>query len=124
MDTKIAYKYILFLYMILCTLNSPSIAQSSKVLKDGNKKMLKHDYQGAMKEYDKVIEKYPDYAETYAHRALAKFKLDDQQGALEDVNKAIAFDSNFYTAYTIRAQFNTAFKYFKEAVADYTKCIQ
>ncbi len=112
---------ILFLFLFFSISGS---AQIQKLMKPADKKFAAHKFQAAMEDYTIVIKKYPEYAESYARRALCKFKLTDQVGALEDINKAISLDPKFFTAYSIRGQFHEAFRYFDSAVADFTKCIE
>ncbi len=56
-----------------------------------NKVFLK-DYVGAIDDYNKAIELYPNYAIAYYNRGGAKYDLQDYAGAIEDYNKAIELD--------------------------------
>ena len=48
-----------------------------------------HDFEGAIKEFDNVINIDPRNDEAYRKRSDAKFNLKDYKGALDDCNKII-----------------------------------
>ena len=62
------------------------------------------NYKGAIANYTNAIWKDPKYADAYVNRANSKFQLDDFNGALADLNKAIEIKPNngkFYLARSI-----------------------
>ena len=68
-----------------------------------NKVFLK-DYSGAIDDYNKAIELYPNYAIAYYNRGGAKYDLKDYAGAIADYNKAIELDSKCKHFYYFRAK--------------------
>jgi tetratricopeptide (TPR) repeat protein len=60
----------------------------------GVKKHNAQDYQGAIADYTRAIELYPEYALAYANRAAAKSFLNDWAGQVADDEKAVALDPN------------------------------
>ena len=75
-----------------------SIAQSSNaeaLLKQGNAKLVKEDYQGAIGDFTKAIQLDPNYAIAYNNRGLAKYELGDKKGAIGDYNEAIRINPNY-----------------------------
>jgi tetratricopeptide (TPR) repeat protein len=58
-----------------------------------NRGRIKHnifkDDMGAIEDYDKVIEKYPQYADAYYYRGNANRNLGDMAGACNDWNTAV-----------------------------------
>ncbi|MBC8486419.1 MAG: tetratricopeptide repeat protein [Bacteroidetes bacterium] len=62
------------------------------------------DYKGAILDYNKAIELYPEdkYAYNnyvYNNRGVCKYELGDYRGAILDCNKAIELDPEFMYAY-------------------------
>ena len=47
------------------------------------------DNEGAILDYNRVIELVPNHSTAYANRAFLKEESGDKEGALEDYNKAI-----------------------------------
>jgi tetratricopeptide (TPR) repeat protein len=56
----------------------------------GLEKQRKGDFQGAIGDYNQVIKLNPDFALAYVNRGFARSDLGDKQGAIEDLQKAIA----------------------------------
>ncbi len=52
----------------------------------------KGKYAGAIADFTRAIEIGPQYADAYASRGWAKYKLDDHNGAIADWEKAIELD--------------------------------
>ena len=55
----------------------------------GFKKYFEKDYVGALSDFNKAIEKEPNYGRYYALRALTKYALKDYASALPDADQAI-----------------------------------
>jgi TonB family protein len=70
--------------------NEILIAQTSAqdYLQQGNARINRKDYQGAVEDFTKAISLKPDYAEAYVNRASARNGLKDYQGAKSDGEKA------------------------------------
>ncbi len=54
----------------------------------GNSLMEEKDFQGAIEQYNQAIDNYPQYAEAYTNRAIAKAQLGDESGAIADLEQA------------------------------------
>jgi tetratricopeptide (TPR) repeat protein len=67
----------------------------------GVTKYLLTDYQGALSDFNKAIEKDPN-AETYLRRGIVKYILMDYQGATGDFNKAIELNPQLANAFVYR----------------------
>ena len=52
---------------------------------------------GALKDYDKVIELFPDFADAYYNRSLLKKDLNNASGATQDYKKAMEIKQRNYT---------------------------
>ncbi|MFL0742559.1 MAG: tetratricopeptide repeat protein, partial [Prochlorococcus sp.] len=71
-------------------------------LTSGQEKYTSGDYQGAIADYDKVIEIDPKHATAYASRCAANMNLGNQQAAIADCDKAIEINPQSDMAYTNR----------------------
>ncbi len=61
----------------------------------GVNKYLKHDYEGAILDFDSTLTYNPNYSDAYLYRARSKKAIRDYWGALKDYNRAK--DENFYS---------------------------
>jgi len=57
-------------------------------------KFENHDYQGAVNDFDEVIQREGDNARIYTLRGRAKARTGDYQGAIDDFNKSLELDPN------------------------------
>ena len=96
----------------------------SAYYKRGVSKFYLKDYNGAIKDYNKVIEFEPNFTEAYYNRAMAKFYLKDYKGAIADCTKAIEFNPNDADTYYLRAWLKDKLGDYKGAIADCTKAIE
>ena len=66
----------------------------------GNARLTAVDYEGATKDFTKVIQLDPNKAEAYLLRAMIKvYKKEFTDDAVADLNKAIQLDPNLAKAY-------------------------
>ncbi|MFL0733384.1 MAG: tetratricopeptide repeat protein, partial [Prochlorococcus sp.] len=93
-------------------------------LTSGQEKYTSGDYQGAIADYDKVIEIDPKHATAYASRCAANMNLGNQQAAIADCDKAIEINPQSDMAYTNRCAANFNSKNYKAAIADCDKAIE
>jgi tetratricopeptide (TPR) repeat protein len=89
----------------------------------GVKKHNSKDYQGAVAEFTRAIESYPEFADAYKSRGDAKGWLDDSHGWMEDINRAISLNPNNAAYYADRADAKSYVKDWSGAVADYDKAV-
>jgi len=90
----------------------------------GYEKDDKGDYNGAISDYTKAIEIYPNNASAYYNRGSAKADLKDFKGAISDYTKAIEINPNDSDAYFNRADSKYQLKDYYGAISDFTKAIE
>lgn len=54
----------------------------------GQMEFIKKEYKSAIAKFDKAIQLNPNLANFYYRRGLAKYKLDNYEGAITDIEKA------------------------------------
>lgn len=70
------------------------------------------------------IEANPDYFPAYNNRGVARYRLENYQGAIEDFSKAIDLNPHSALAYNNRGLAKVKMKDFAGAVADFTVAIE
>ena len=93
-------------------------------LNSGNAKYNLKDYEGAILDYDKVIELSPDYADAFYNRGLAKYILKNYEDAIIDFTQAIQSNPNYTNAYNERGDAKYALEDYQGAILDYEKAIE
>ena len=83
-----------------------------------------NDFQGAIIDYNKVIEIQPNYLCAYTNRGVLKCKINDYAGAMSDFNYVIKYSNNDTNAFYNRGLLFSALKKYAEAIPDYDKAIQ
>ena len=103
-------KSLAALALALCTLGATGCDNWSFDLKtpgaleeSGDKKYQAGDYEGAIDDYDQLIERYPDIPRGYTRRSAARGKLGFHEEALKDVTKAIEIGTDDPWAYNNHA---------------------
>src|SRR6266849_9027502 len=104
-------------------------ARGNALIKSGNQKMRDGDFDGAIADFNQVIEIdkiFPENVQSasYLNRGVALQKKGDLDAALADFNKAIKLRSNNVFAYQNRAGLHEKRKELDEALADYNKAIK
>ena len=89
----------------------------------GLDKSSKGDYYGAIADFTKVIEQYPNEPKPYYYRAINKFNLKDYAGALVDFDKAVLLNPKYAEAYFWRGMSKVGLKKKKEACPDFQKSL-
>lgn len=101
-----------------------SNAENARVFYNrGNAKSKVQDYKGAIEDFTKSIELYPE-SDAYNNRGIAKARLGNHKGAIEDFSKAIDLDPTDPSSYSNRGGSRGAIADFKGALADFTKTIE
>jgi tetratricopeptide (TPR) repeat protein len=90
----------------------------------GLAKYYKNDFNGAILDYNKIIENNPHDAGAYSNRGVAKNALGDMQGAIKDFSKAIEIDPEFGGAYYNRGFDRGTIGDMEGALRDYNKAIE
>ena len=66
-------------------MDTNQILNSAKELfKAGVDKSRKGDFKEALKDFDRALQIDPNNADAYGNRCVARYKLGDKQGAIED----------------------------------------
>lgn len=87
-------------------------------------KVAQKDYQGALADYNKAIEKNPNDATLYNNRANAHFQAQNYEQAIEDYNQAIEINPEMADAYYNRAYAKQQLTDLKGALSDYDKALE
>ena len=104
-------------------------ARANALTKSGNQKMRDGDFDGAIADFNQVIEIdkiYPANVQSasYMTRGVAFQKKGDLDAALADFNKAIKLQSDNVFAYQNRAGLYEKRNEVDQAIADYSKAIK
>ena len=91
---------------------------------EGMDQGMKGDYKAAIRIFSRLIQTYPQYADAYYNRGLAKAKLGDTQGAIADYNEAIKIDINLAEAYEERGNLWLKLKDKNQAIKDFKKAAE
>ena len=82
------------------------------------------DYSGAVLQYDKAIELYPDNSDLYLRRGYAKAYMRKYREAMKDYDKAIELNPKNYSAYEKRAEIHNTMLRTGKARKDWIKSEQ
>jgi tetratricopeptide (TPR) repeat protein len=81
------------------------------------------DYQGAINDFNKVIEKEPGNGVLYEQRSFSKLSSQDYYGAIRDCNKALSLHEISENIYLCRGMAETELNEFDNALSDYEKAM-
>jgi Flp pilus assembly protein TadD len=87
----------------------------------GLDKSSKGDFNGAIADFTKVIEQYPNEPKPYHYRGINKFNLKDYAGAIIDFDKAIALNPKNPECYYMRGMAKVGARKKKESCGDFQK---
>jgi tetratricopeptide (TPR) repeat protein len=90
----------------------------------GNDAAVKGNYQEAIKYFTSYIKKYPNNANAYYNRGIAKANLEDYRDAIKDYNKAIEINPNDANVFHNRGNAKSDLQDYRGAVQDYNKAIE
>jgi len=82
------------------------------------------DYAGAVSNFTKAIEIFPDYHEAYSFRARAKYNLEDYNGAIADANQAIRLNPAYEPAYNVRGFSRFMLNDYAGAIVEFDKSLK
>ncbi len=102
----------------------PAVTQSQvsgSAYDSGIEKSQKGDYYGAIADFTKAIEQYPNESKPYHYRGINKYNLKDYAGAIEDFTKAVELNPKFSDAFYMRGMAKVGAKRKSEACPDFQK---
>ena len=117
---------LLLVYLYSQSGADPYDSGADAYYKSGIVKFDLKDYKGAIADYDKSLEKNPNYKyayRTYYNRGMAKIGTTDYEGAIKDFTQSIKLN-NYVKAYGMRGVAKAKLKDDKGAISDFTKAIQ
>lgn len=116
-------KSISRLLYIFLAIGSASVSHAQintdQVIHIGRNALYFEDYVLSIQYFNQVIAAKPYLAQPYFYRALAKYNLDDLNGAEEDASIAIEHNPFIIDAYELRGVTRQNLGKFAEAIADY-----
>jgi tetratricopeptide (TPR) repeat protein len=99
-------------------------SRSTILFSDGCDKYNKGDYDGALADFNQVIQYRPDFVDAYNGRGLVKYAKSDYDGALADLNRVVELRPNFPEVYCNRGNVNYCKTDLAAAFADYNRAIE
>ena len=84
----------------------------------------KHNYRGALADYDKAVSLSPRDAQCYYNRGVLRQELGDYNRALEDFTQAINFAPNQIETYYQRGMVQLQLRQWEEALQDFNTIIE
>ena len=93
-------------------------------LRKGNRAYDAKNYTEAIDNYNKAIEKQPDFADAYNNRGVAYDSLGEYNKAIADYNEAIRLKPDAAVAYNNRGNAHADLGEYDMAIADYNEAIR
>jgi len=87
-------------------------------------KAQKQDYQGAIRDFNTLLQQHPEFAAAYRSRGVVRSILGDTQGAIADYTQAIRLNTNSAQAYYNRGNARRKLKDHRGAITDYNQALQ
>lgn len=119
---KLTLSIISFLALII-PFGGKAQINTDQVIQIGRNALYFEDYVLSIQYFNQVIAAKPYLAQPYFYRALAKFNLDDLQGAEQDATTAIEHNPFIVDAYEIRGVARQNLGKAQEAIADYDQAL-
>lgn len=98
--------------------NDCPVCRPKNLLRQGLKKIDKANYMKAIEEFSQIIQ---ISADAYFKRGLARYKLGDNHGSIQDFTQAIRIDPGFSRAYKGRGNSYYKMGNHRQAARDYTQ---
>ena len=119
------YKKLLSLFLLVVCAGVTACGPNVEELNtSGIDKLKNENFEGALEDFSKAVEKDPKFAEGYLNRGYVHGNMGKLQEALADFDKAIAIDSGYIEAYYNRGFIYGFFEEFEKAIADFNKVIE
>lgn len=119
---RIILPFILLLSLIPAHVRAQ--VNTDQMLQVGRNALYFEDYVLSIQYFNQIIAAKPHLARPYFYRALAKYNLDDYEGAISDASKAIERNPFLTDAYELRGIAAQTLGRPAEAVADYDVVLQ
>lgn len=117
-------KTIIAIFLVFASLTASAQINTDRVMMIGRNALHFEDYVLAIQYFNQVISARPDLAQPFYYRALAKFLLDDFQGAEEDATRALERNPFLFSAVQLRGEARQNLGLFELAAADYMQFLQ
>jgi tetratricopeptide (TPR) repeat protein len=117
-------KTIIAILFILASLLASAQINTDRVIIIGRNALAFQDYVLAIQYFNRVIEARPFLAAPFYYRAVAKFMLEDFQGAEEDATAAIERNPFLLAAYRLRGAARQSLGMYALAAADYKQSLK
>jgi tetratricopeptide (TPR) repeat protein len=90
----------------------------------GTDKVQRGDYQGAIEDYNQVLQINPKDADTYHNRGIARSESGDHAGAIEDYDQALQINPQDADAYYNRGVAHYSLKDSQGAIEDWNQALR
>lgn len=120
----LAWRWLYIIMFGLCAVGSKAQINTDAVIQVGRNALFYKDYVLAMQYFNKVIDAKPYLYEPYYYRAIAKYYLGDNQGAIDDCTRSIDRDPYIDETYRLRAINLVRTGRFNSAAQDYLSLIR
>ncbi len=120
-------KTFIFVITLLITTFATSVhsqINADRVLANGRNALYFEDYVLSIQYFNQVIRVKPYLPEPYLFRAMAKFNLDDYQGAEADATLALERNPFLFYAYQCRGAARQSMGNYPGAIADYQEALK
>jgi DNA helicase-2/ATP-dependent DNA helicase PcrA len=105
-----------------------SLEETPDFGKRGNLRLSTGDYQGAIADYDQLLQLHPNYGYAYHNRGVARHRLNDYAGAIADYTQALnnlsANDPRILKTLSYRGAAYSAMGHHDLALQDYNQVLQ
>jgi tetratricopeptide (TPR) repeat protein len=90
----------------------------------GLQKAKQEDYEGAIANFNLVIQSEPECCQAYHNRGVIYFKLGEIQAAIADFTTTLKINAKYTESYVARGNAYRYLKDYQGAIIDYTKVLQ
>lgn len=117
-------KTIVAAFILLASLTVSAQVNTDRVMMIGKNALYFEDYVLAIQYFNQVITAKPYLADPYYFRAVAKFMLDDFQGAEDDATECLIRNPYYTAAYQLRGAARQNQEKYEEAATDYQRSLE
>jgi S1-C subfamily serine protease len=105
-------------------LNSAQAQSIDAIFKQGRQSFLDADYEGAIQNFNQVVDSDSSLAEAYYYRGLSYLFTNDFEAALSDLDKVVTINSDYAAAYAMRGVVFAELEDFAKADAEIEAAFQ